>query len=137
MALQTVTVTLPKRIYQKVRQLAQDKNRSVEDELVAVVENALNEDYSWAGVPSDIADEVDQLRFLDDEHLLRAAKLTIAEEKSERMQVLSQKQRAERLTPAEQEEIDQLQHLAQRVMLVRAEAAVLLQDRGHNVTTLQ
>jgi hypothetical protein len=136
MALQTVTVNLPKQVFHKVRQLARNKNRSVEDELVAVVENALDEGDVWAGVPSDVADEVEQLRFLDDEHLWRAAQLTVAEEKSERMQILSQKQKAEGLTVAEKEEIEQLQHLAQRVMLVRAEAAVLLQERGYNISRL-
>lgn len=135
MALQTVTVNLSKQVYQKVQQLARDKNRSVEDELAAVVETAL-EHNSWAGVPSDIVDEVEQLRFLDDQHLWRAAQLTVSDEKSERMQLLSQKQTVEGLTVAEKEEIEQLQLLAQRIMLVRAEAAVLLQDRGHNISQL-
>ena len=136
MALQTVTVNLPKQVFQKVRQLARNKNRSVEDELVAVVEHALDDGDVWAGVPSDIAGEVEQLRFLDDQHLWRAARLTVAEEKSERMQALSQKQKVEGLTAVEREEIEQLQLLAQRVMLVRAEAAVLLQERGHNISQL-
>lgn len=136
MALQTVTVNLSKRVYQKVRQLAQERNRSVEDELVSVVENALEADSIWSGVPADIAEEVDQIRFLDDEHLWRAARLTIKEEKSERMQFLTQKQRAEGLTAAEEEEIKQLQHLGHRVMLIRAEAAVVLQARGHNIVDL-
>lgn len=136
MSLQTVTVSLSKRVYQKVRQLAQDKNRSVEDELAAVVENALNEDSMWAGVPSDISDEVEQLQFLDDEHLWRAAQLSVAEDKSERMQFLSQKQEAEGLTTKEQEEIKHLQYLAHRVILIRAEASVLLQDRGYNISKL-
>jgi hypothetical protein len=136
MTLQTVTVNLSEKAYQKVRQLAQDRNRSVEDELATVVENALNEGNNWLGVPSDIADEVGQLRFLDDEYLWRAAQLTVAEEKSDRMQFLSRKRKAEGLTLAEKEEADQLQHLAHRVMLVRAEAAVLLKERGHNISTL-
>lgn len=135
MALQTVTVNLTKQVYQKVQQLARDKNRSIEDELASVVETAL-EHNSWVGVPSDIADEVEQLRFLDDQHLWRVAQLTVSDEKSERMQLLSQKQTGEGLTVAEKEEIEQLQLLAQRVMLVRAEAAVLLQERGHNVSQI-
>jgi hypothetical protein len=135
MALQSVTVNLSKRVYQKVQQLAQNKNRSVEDELAAVVENALEDD-SWAGISVDIADEVKQLRFLDDEHLWRVAQLTASDEKSERMQTLSQKQEVEGLTISEKEEVKQLQKLAQRIMLVRAEAAVLLQERGHNISQL-
>lgn len=135
MTFQSVTVNLSKRVYQKVQQLAQDKNRSVEDELATVVENALEDD-GWVGIPTDVAEEVAQLRFLDDEHLWRAAQLTASDEKSERMQILSQKQKSEGLTPSEEEEIKQLQKLAQRIMLVRAEAAVLLQARGLNISQL-
>jgi hypothetical protein len=137
MTLQTVTVNLSEKTYQKVRQLADDRNRSVEEELATVVENALDEDNTWAGVSSNIAEEVDQLRFLDDAHLWRAAQLTIAEEKSERMQFLSQKQKAEGLAAAEMDEVEQLQHLAHRVMLVRAEAAVQLKNRGLDISKLR
>lgn len=137
MTLQRVTVSLSEKTYQKVRKLAQDRNRSVEDELATVVENALDKDDLWEGIPHDISKEIEQLRFLDDEHLQQAAELTIAEEKSERMQFLSQKQKAEGLTSSEREEVEQLQHLAHRVMLVGAEAATLLQERGFDISNLR
>lgn len=134
MTLQTVTVNLSEKAYQKVQQLAQNRNRSVEDELATVVENALNEDNNLEGIPSDIASEVEQLRFLDNEHLWRVAQLSVAEDKSDRMQYLSRKLKAEGLTQAEKEEVEQLQHFAHRVMLVRAEAAVLLKERGFDIS---
>jgi hypothetical protein len=46
------------------------------------------------------------------------------------------KQQAEGLTFAEEEEAALLQHYAQQVMLIRAEAAALLAERGHDVDQL-
>ncbi|MFO7539090.1 MAG: hypothetical protein R6X32_13685 [Chloroflexota bacterium] len=137
MTLQTVSINLPENLYRQVQQRAKGKNRSVADELVIVVEDALAAADAWAGVHTDIATEVAQLRYLDNEHLLRTARLTVSAEKSERMQILSQKLKNEGLTAAEEEEIRQLQHYAQRVMLVRAEAAVLLQERGYDISRLR
>lgn len=137
MTIHTVTVNLPARIYERVQQQAQDKNRSVEDELTAVVETAVSLGEEWAGVPSDLAEEAAQLALLDDDHLSRVARLTVPVEKSERMQALTWKQQREGLTEAEQQEAKQLQRLAHRVMLLRAEAAVLLQERGVDISSLR
>lgn len=137
MTLKTVTVSLPKRLYRQVRQRAQSMNHSVEDELATVVKDALREDTSWVGISTDISSEVQHLQFLDDDHLWRVAKTIVPTEKSERMQVLSQKQRAEGLTQTELEETEQLQHYAHRVMLLRAEAAVLLKKRGFDISPLR
>jgi hypothetical protein len=52
------------------------------------------------------------------------------------MQNLVWKEQAEGLTAAEQEEADLLQRYAQQVMLVRAEAAALLHERGRDVSGL-
>ena len=136
MALQ-VNVSLPEPLYRRVQQRAKGMNRSVADELAAVVADALAADDAWVGIPADIATEVAQLRFLDDAHLWRAAQLTVPPEKSERMQFLSEKLQSEGLMVTEEEEMRQLQHYGQRVMLVRAEAAVLLQGRGFDIAGLR
>lgn len=134
---QTVPVNLPEQLYRRVRQMAEDKNRSVSDELTAVVEKALAADDEWQGVATEIADEIAQLQFLDDAHLWRTARLTVPTEKSERMQDLSQKLKAEGLTAAEEEEVQRLQRYAHRIMLLRAEAAVLLKRRGFDISNLR
>jgi len=41
------------------------------------------------------------------------------------------------LTATEQQEVQQLQQYAQQLMLIRAEAAVLLQQRGFDISTLR
>jgi plasmid stability protein len=85
MVTHSVTVTLPDRIYERVQQQAQNKNRSVEDELTAVVETAVSLGEEWAGIPPDLAEEATQLVLLDDEHLWRVARLTVPAKKSERI----------------------------------------------------
>lgn len=137
MALQPVTLQLPDRLYRQIRQRAQQQNHSIEDELTAVIESALTMSDDLASVPADIAAEVAQLRFLDNEHLLRAAQRSVSTEQSERMQSLVLKRQFEGVTQAEQQEMEQLTHFANLVMLIRAEAAVLLKERGFDLETLR
>ncbi len=135
MTLQTVTLHLPEKLYERIKQSALLKNRTVEDELVGTVE-AVWVDDDTAVLPDDLAEEISQLTLLDDEHLWRAARMKVAPEKTERVQALITKQRAEGLTETEEEEIRQLQYFAHRVMLIRAEAAVLLKRRGFDISSL-
>ncbi len=87
--------------------------------------------------PLQIAEQVRQLTFLDEHHLWQAAKRVVPREKSERMQELIFKQQAEGLTELEQQETKQLVMYANLVMLIRAEAAVLLQERGLDISGLR
>ena len=128
MSLQTVTLHLPEKLYEQIRRSALSKNRSVEDELVGTVEAVWTDD-DTAVLPDDLAEEITQLALLDDEHLWRAARMKVAPEKTERVQTLIAKQRAEGLIETEEEEVRQLQHFAHRVMLIRAEAAVQLKRK--------
>lgn len=134
--MQTITVQLPPNIYRQVQQQAKSKQRSVEDEVVDVIEAALESQEEWAGIPIDVVDELAQLHFLDDDHLWRVASTSVPVEKAERMQELVWKQQAEVLSEAEQAEATTLRQFANRIMLLRAETAVLLQERGHDISSL-
>jgi hypothetical protein len=133
MALQTVTVHLPEMLYQKIAQRAQQTQRSVEDELVEVVEAGLP---VVGDLPAEVADEIAQLAFLTDNELWQAAESTLPETDSEQMQALALKRQREKLTEAEQEETERLRQRHDRNMLIRARAAALLKDRGHDVSRL-
>jgi len=138
MALQTITLQFPSLLYKQVNQRAAKKRRTACDEVIAVVENAFaseeRADDDLLGVPLQIAEQVRQLTFLDDHHLLQAAQRIVPREKSERMQELIFKQQAEGLIELEQQEAKQLVMYANLVMLIRAEAAVLLQERGLDIS---
>ncbi|MEK7326860.1 MAG: hypothetical protein AAB217_16575, partial [Chloroflexota bacterium] len=124
---------LPEMLYQKLAQRAQQMQRSVEDELVEVVEAGLP---VVGDLPAEVADEIAQLAFLTDNELWQAAESTLPETDSERMQALILKRQRERLTEAEQEEAERLRQRHDRNMLIRAKAAALLKERGHDVSRL-
>ena len=81
-------------------------------------------------LPIDLEQEVEQLRFFTDVDLQHAAQTSATEEESERMQRLLEKQQRFGLTFDERQEARLLSRFFNRIMLVRAEAAVLLQKRG-------
>lgn len=102
--------------------------RSVEDEARLLLETALE--------PLGPLNEQEQLSVLDEAQLWRVASQKVSLDKSERMQALTERQKAEGLSPTEMNELERLQRYAQRIMLLRAEAAALLKRRGHDVSRL-
>jgi len=133
MTLQTVAVHLPEMLYRQVARRAQQMRRSVEDELVEVVSTAMP---TMEALPSDIVDDLEQLTYLTDAEMWEAARTTLPRQNSERMQALVLKRQGVRLSAVEERELKRLTHLADRAMLVRAQAAVLLKERGHNIENL-
>lgn len=137
MTMQTLQLNLPNELYQQVKQRAGKTNRTVEAEVIIAVEALLAAGDDPLGLPPDVAEEIAQLPFLEDAHLWQAARQLAPPEKNERIQELVLKQQAEGLTAAEQQEAQQLQQYAHRLMIIRAEAAVLLQQRGYDIATLR
>ncbi len=129
MTLETVTLQLPQTIYRRVKSQAIQKHRSVEDELVSVVTDALP-------VSDTFGDDLEQLTFLTDEELWQAAKMTFSQVEATRMQELVWQRQAGKLTGAEQDEIEILLSRYRRMMLVRAKSAVLLKGRGFDISIL-
>jgi len=133
MAVQNVTIRMSDQLYHQVEQRAGRMQRSVEEEVVAVVEDALPVlDFLLA----DIADELGQMVFLTDSELWHAAQTVITAGENRRMQALVLKRQREGLSPEEEIEAEQLTMRQERVMLLRARAAALLRERGQNVSTL-
>jgi hypothetical protein len=108
-------------------------HRSVEDELVAAVAATLP---TLDDLPTDIADEMAQLAYLSDDELWQAAQTELTPHESERMQALLLKRQREGLTLLEEQEVERLAHRYDRIMLVRAQAVVLLKERGYDISNL-
>lgn len=134
MNLQPVTLSLPKSIYNRLRQRAEQSRRSVEMELLDVVATAMpdNED-----LPGELAAAIADLKLLDDEALWRAARSHLDPKPGAQMEALHIKRQSEGLSESESQTLDGLVRHYERAMLVRAEAASLLKARGHDVSTLQ
>lgn len=133
MSLQTITIQLPERLYRDVAKRARRMHRSVEEEVVAVVADALP---TMNDLPSELTEELDQLTLLNDTELWQAAQTKLGEEAAAQMQTLVWKQQRDGLTTREQNKAEKLIQRYNRTMLVRAKAAVLLKTRGFDIASL-
>ncbi|MEN8220066.1 MAG: hypothetical protein ABFS56_27700 [Pseudomonadota bacterium] len=84
-----------------------------------------------------LADDIEQalaeLDWFTDNELWQAARLTVSGDDSAAMQELLEKQQRDGLTTLESQQVQQLSHFFNRVMLVRAKAAALLKKRGYDI----
>jgi plasmid stability protein len=130
---QDITIRLPNLLYQKLKARAEQTQRSVEaealDALVAAVP-AVDD------LPADLEASLAQLALLDDEALWRAARTTLAADAAQQLEDLHLKRQREGLTEHEAQAAAALVQQYERVMLVRAQAAALLKQRGHDVSVL-
>ena len=90
--------------------------------------------------PEDLAPQlaraVRELRELDDEALWRVARDHLPREAARELEALNHKQQREGLSPSEEEKAARLAEAYERFLLLRAEAAGLLQERGHDISSL-
>jgi len=129
----SVTLRLPDPVYERYRQRAEKTHRSVEPELLETVTTAAPAEER---LPQELADAILDLKTLDDEALWRAARQVFPLEASSRLETLHTRRQDEGLTPAEQEAAALLVRQYELTMLVRAHAAKLLKDRGHDISGL-
>jgi hypothetical protein len=80
--------------------------------------------------------EISALALLDDRALWNAAGTQMPPSDSERMEELHRKQRLTVLSEAEAEELARLEQQYERVILVRSHSASLLEQRGHDISSL-
>lgn len=127
----TVTIRLPKVFYERMRQAAQIQQRSLEEILLeaAITGTPLLDD-----LPPELTDEMAALALLNDAALWRVARRTLPAKKQERLDALLQKKEQGKLLSEEQQILDELLAEYERVVLARAHAAVLLKQRGYDVS---
>lgn len=134
MELQEITISLPASIYRLVQKQSQVMQRSIAEEVVAVVSAALPDQELLS---AELEKELSELSLFSDEELWRAARISAPETKNVRIQELVDKQQLEGLTEGEKAEAALLSDFFNRIMLVRARAAVLLKERGYNIENLR
>ncbi len=133
MSTQSVTLFLPSLLYERLKRRAEQAARPVEEELLDVVAAAVPSD-------DDLTPEMTQalasLSLLDDPTLWQTARARLSPELSGELEELHVKQQREGLTPSEAERAAVLIRYYERSMLLRAQAAALLKQRGHDVSEL-
>lgn len=133
MSSQRVTLELPEPLYEQLQARAVRRQRTVADEVLDVLTGALP---ATEALPNDLEQAIAQLVFLDDAALWQAGQSKIASASVERLSELNAKRQREGLTEAEQQTSERLVRQYERSMLVRAQAAALLKQRGHDVSSL-
>ena len=133
MTVHSVTLQVPSLVYDQLKRRAEQTRRTVEAELLDIVVTAVpvSDD-----LPADLAEAITPLALLDDEALWRAARCSLPAEVTTQMEDLHLKRQREGLTEAEVEALEGLVRQYERTMLVRAQAATLLKERGYDVSQL-
>lgn len=133
MATQTVTLELPSAVYQQLKRRADADRQSVEQQLVSIAATAaptLND------LPHNLEDLLVQLSVMDDEELWHAARAHVSADATQRAEELHTKRRRQGLTEVEAGELAKIMAHYERVMVLRAQAAATLKERGHDVTVI-
>lgn len=133
MSSQIVTLELPEPLYEHLQARAVRRQRTVADEVLDVLTGAIP---ATEALPDDLEQAIAQLVFLDDAELWQAGRSRMAPEAAERLSELNTKRQREGLTAAEEQESELLVRQYERSMLVRAQAAALLKQRGHDISSL-
>ena len=131
MAVHRITLNLPETVYEQIQQAAAKAQRPVNDVLVeAVTAVAPAMDTALEHLRSALA----HMAYLNDAALWQAARTTMPPAQRERLAALHDTQQRDTLTPAEKAEEQALLALYRDTLLVRAQAAVLLKQRGYDIS---
>jgi plasmid stability protein len=133
MTSQLVTLELPTPLYERLRDRAALARRSVEAEARETLASAIQESDA---LPADLEAAIAPLTLLSDAELWQAGRTRLPQDAVEQLESLHLKRQREGLTEAEVAITDALIHQYERVMLIRAQAAALLKQRGHDVSAL-
>ena len=133
MSVQSVTLNVPRALYDRLERRAAQTHRTVEDVLLDVLATAvpLADD-----LPPDFAEALSPLALLDDAALWRAARSHLPTKVAAELEALHLKRQREGLTDIETQTLARLVRQYERAMLVRAQAAALLKQRGYDVAEL-
>ena len=130
MAEETLTLNVPERMYQRLKQRAEAEHRSLEEAaLAASVPEKEQLPPAWEEL-------LDSMTALDDEALWRAALNEVGRRANAGIRRLRAKRQARSLTVAEQERLAELLRQEDRGMLIRAQACALLKQRGRDIEPL-
>jgi hypothetical protein len=130
---QTITLNLPDRLFDPIQRIAQATDRSVEAILLDVLQNSLP---SLDGLPPDLIQELTELETLDNDTLRHFMLDTVPLDQQQSLETLLQHNQMGELSEVEKERLTSLQKEADKIMIRKARAAVLLRFRGQRIPTL-
>jgi len=128
---EAITLQLPTRLYQRLANTAQATQRPLEAVVMRALEVGAPPD--WDDIPAEFQAEVAALDHLGDAALWQLARGTKTGQDMTRYDELLDRNQTGELSPAERLELTQLRQDADLWMLCKAQAAVILRWRGHQV----
>ncbi len=131
MSEQTITVTLPNSVYDRIKTTAQATSLTSEEVIkqsIMLLLPAFESD-----IPPDHRLSLTKLSLLNDIQLWKAANSIMALPRQAYLEKLAEFRKHRSLTNNEQSELDSLMDEAQQIMLCKAEARRLLAQRGHTI----
>lgn len=132
MSRHALTLNVPAELFIRIKQSADESQHSIEEELLEKVTSAFTD----PTIPRELAGIIASLSSLNDAELWQAARSQLTAEASQELGSLHEKQQCEGLSSAEQQRAAELERLFDRLILLRSQAAMLLKQRGHDVSVL-
>jgi len=129
MTVQTITLDLPKAIYQRLRRMAEATHQPVEEVMFQTIRGNLPPLVD--DLPLELRDELASLQNVSDEGLWAVAKESLPPDQWRRHEHLLRKNQAGALTSAEREELTRLRAATDRFVFRRSYALALLKWRGY------
>jgi len=134
LAAQAVTLQLPSSLFERFKRRADEARRTVEAEILDAVAQAAPETEE---LPPDLAEFLVRLDAFEDEALWQLARTShLSRDESAELEDLHLKWQSEGLTPAENARTAFLVGQYERAMVLRAHAARVLKERGHDISCL-
>ena len=130
---QAITLQLPGPLYEYFKRQAEKTQRSVENEILDTVTHAAP---VVEELPPDLSESLSQLESLDDGTLWQLARSHPSAEDSAELESLHIKRQSQGLTSRESDRTAFLVGQYERSMVLRAHAARVLKERGHDVDCL-
>jgi hypothetical protein len=130
----TLTLELPEDVYERVRRAAKGMKQPLEKALVNIVRAATP---SLEKVPFEYRAKLDAMEDLDDERLWKISERRLAPAKQRQLTRLLEKNQRGTLTAEERQALLGLRAAADRLMLKRSYAYVLLKYRGNRIPNLR
>lgn len=131
MTTKPIMLNLPEILYKQVRQRAEEKQHSIETELIEVVAAAVPLDDELS---PEIIQAVSALAHLDDNALERVARNPLSKRKYAKIRSLHLKRQRDGLDEAETQTLEALMNEYDKATLVRANAIEILRQRGHDIS---
>jgi hypothetical protein len=134
MAGRTVMIELPDELYERLRRRALRAQRGIAAEVVATLEASAMPGNGSRTPKADA--KLVHLDALDDDSLWRIARRRVSVRKARRLELLNLKKQRQGLNAVERRAATRLLEEFDQRMLMRAQAALLLKQRGHDVSEL-